>query len=309
MRRAFIETLCELAAERRDIVLVCGDLGFSVLEVFAARFPERFLNVGVAEQNMMGIAAGLAASGKTVFTYSIANFAIARCLEQFRNDVCGQNLAVIAVSVGAGTAYGPQGYTHHGIEDVAFVRTLPNVALISPGDPHETRWAVKALAARRAPASLRLGRGGEPLVHAEAVTAPLGTAIVMRPAGSDLTILSSGSPLPEAKAAAERLAESGLDVGLISMPAVVPLDSAIVIAAAQQSRLLLSVEEHVTEAGFGGAVAEVVAGLPSPRARLLRTGIGRLSHLAADQREVRRSQQFDADGIVRQARAALEAPR
>ena len=308
MRRAFIDTLCELAAERRDIVLVCGDLGFSVLEVFATRFPERFLNVGVAEQNMMGIAAGLAASGKMVFTYSIANFAIARCLEQFRNDVCGQNLPVIAVCVGAGTAYGPQGYTHHGIEDVAFVRALPNLALISPGDPHETRWAVRQLAARRGPASLRLGRGGEPPVHSEAVTVPLGKAVVIRSAGKDVTILSSGSPLPDAQAAAVRLAESGLDVGLISMPAVVPLDVETVRAAAQRSRLLLSVEEHVTEAGFGGAVAEVVSALPSPRARLLRTGIGRLSHLAADQRQIRRTQNFDADGIVQQARAALEVP-
>ncbi|MDE2184671.1 MAG: transketolase [Alphaproteobacteria bacterium] len=306
MRQAFIATLCELAKDRGDIVLVCGDLGFSVLEAFADRFPERFLNVGVAEQNMMGVAAGLAASGKTVFTYSIANFAVARCLEQFRNDVCGQNLPVIGVSVGAGAAYGAQGYTHHGIEDVTFTRGLPEVAVISPADLHETRWAVRRLLERRGPASLRLGRGGEPPVHDRAIEAPFGKAIMMRAPGRDATILCSGSPLAEAVAAANRLAAGGYEVGLLSVPTVTPLDVDAIADASRISRLLVSVEEHVVEGGFGGAVAEVIAGLPCPKAHLLRTGIARhLSHLAADQREVRRIHGFDAEGIVRQVEALL----
>ena len=139
MRSAFIDTLCELAEQQEDIVLLCGDLGYSVLERFAERFPRRFHNVGVAEQNMTGLAAGLAMSGKLVVTYSIANFAVVRCLEQLRNDVCYHNAPVIAVSVGSGMAYGAQGYTHHGIEDMAFTRILPNMAVVSPGDPAETR--------------------------------------------------------------------------------------------------------------------------------------------------------------------------
>src|ERR1700749_2063770 len=130
---------------------MCGDLGFSVLERFAERFPQRYFNAGIAEQNMTGMAAGMALAGNIVITYSIANFAILRCLEQFRNDVCYHNASVIVVSVGTGTAYGSQGYTHHGIEDIAITRTLPNVSVASPGDPEEVRWALRELMKRRGP--------------------------------------------------------------------------------------------------------------------------------------------------------------
>jgi transketolase len=308
MRRAFIDTLCDLASERDDIVVLSGDLGFSVLESFASRFPERFFNVGIAEQNMMGIAAGLAAAGKLVFTYSIANFAIARCLEQFRNDVCHHNSSVIAVSVGAGVAYGAQGYSHYGIEDVGFTRSLPNIAVVSPGDPAETIWAVRHLVARRAPASLRLGKGGEPPVHTGPLSGPLESAIVLRSPGRDVTILCSGSPLPDCHAAALQLAEANHDVGLLSIPTVHPLDEQAISHAAGKSRLLVSVEEHVAEAGFGGAVAEVVAGLSGRRSRLLRAGISRGGpKRAASQQEARRLDRLDARGLAERIEQALKA--
>ena len=145
MRTAFIDTLCELAERDPRIWLLTADLGYSVLERFAARFPHRYINVGVAEQNLTGIAAGLARCGKIVFTYSIANFPTLRCLEQIRNDVCYHQANVKIVAVGGGFAYGTLGYTHHGLEDLGIMRTLPHMTVIAPGDPTETRLATSAV--------------------------------------------------------------------------------------------------------------------------------------------------------------------
>jgi len=307
MRQAFVETLSALADEYPEIVLLTGDLGFSVLESFNTRFPGRLINVGVAEQNMMGMAAGLAASGKVVFTYSIANFAILRCLEQFRNDVCYHDLPVIAVSVGAGVAYGAQGYTHHGIEDAAISRLLPHIAVASPGDPPEVRWATRQLALRRRPASLRLGRGGEAAVHGTDPQGPIDKALTLHPPGQDITIIANGAILPEATEAIVLLRTRGIDAGLISMPFLQPLDEAAVEKIAHTSRLVLTVEEHVHRGGLGGAVAEVMAGLDAPRARLARAGLeGVPLTRAASQRSVRRHYGLDGSGIAARVLAELE---
>src|SRR5437763_8640674 len=154
-----------MAEEDERIWLLSGDLGYSVLESFVQKFPGRFVNVGVAEQNMIGVAAGLAMSGHVVFTYSIANFPVMRCLEQIRNDVCYHNLNVKIVAVGGGLAYGPAGYTHHALEYLAVMRAMTGMTVLAPGDPVETRLATKALADRQGPCYLRLGKAGEPLVH------------------------------------------------------------------------------------------------------------------------------------------------
>ena len=311
MRTAFIETLCELASEQDDIVLMCGDLGFSVLERFAERFPNRYINAGVAEQNMTGMAAGMALTGKVVITYSIANFAVLRCLEQFRNDACYHNAPVIVVSVGTGTAYGSQGYTHHGIEDVAITRTLPNVAVVSPGDPEEVRWALRELVKRRGPANLRLGRGGEPAVHAAgSLKGALDKAIILSPPGRDVTLLGMGGALLEAVAARERLQALGIDTGLVSAPSIMPFDTDFVAQAARGSRLLETVEENMTEGGLGSAVSEVVAEMAGARATVIRAGILRNgAKTAADQKETRRINGFDADGLVRRVESALPKAR
>jgi transketolase len=307
VRTAFIETLCELASERDDLVLMCGDLGFSVLERFAERFPDRYINAGIAEQNMTGMAAGMALAGKVVVTYSIANFAILRCLEQFRNDACYHNAPVIVVSVGTGTAYGSQGYTHHGIEDIAITRTLPNVAVVSPGDPEEVRWALRELVKRRGPANLRLGRGGEPAVHAAgALKGTLDKAIILSAPGRDVTLLGMGSALPEAIAACKRLQAQGIDAGVASLPSIMPFDVDFVAHAAQKSSLLVTVEENITEGGLGSAVSEVVAQARGPRAAVIRAGIARNgTKTATDQKESRRINGFDADGLVRRVESAL----
>src|SRR5207245_8966920 len=165
MRNAFFRALYALAERDERVFLIVGDLGFGVVEPFAERFPGRFLNAGVAEQDMTGIAAGLALCGKIVFTYSIANFPTLRCFEQIRNDVCYHNANVKVVSVGGGLAYGALGVTHHATEDIAVMRTLPNMTIVAPADSIEAELATRALATQSGPAYLRLGRSGEPRVH------------------------------------------------------------------------------------------------------------------------------------------------
>jgi transketolase len=257
VRTAFIDTLNELAEQDERIWLLCGDLGFSVLERFAARFPKRYVNVGVAEQNMTGIAAGLAMSGKIVFTYSIANFPVMRCLEQIRNDVCYHNLSVKIVAVGGGLAYGYAGYTHHAMEDLAIMRVLPNMTTLAPGDPVETRLLAKAAAARPGPCYLRLGKAGEPVIHASEPAIGIGKAALLRQ-GDAGTVISTGGTLGMAMKAAADLAERGVSVSVLSMPCLSPLDTNAVLAAAQATRRIVTVEDHGV-GGLGSAVAEVLA--------------------------------------------------
>src|SRR6185437_7546990 len=165
MRDAFFDALVELAEHDDRVHLVVGDLGFGVTKTFAQRFPRRFLNAGVAEQNMTGVAAGLALSGKVVFTYSIANFPVMRCLEQIRNDVCYHTLNVKIVAVGGGMAYGTAGCSHYALEDLAVLQALPNMTVIAPGDPVEVAWATRAIVAQPGPCYLRLGKAGEKRLH------------------------------------------------------------------------------------------------------------------------------------------------
>lgn len=257
MRTAFIETLCELAERDRRIWLLCGDLGYSVLEGFAERFPERYANVGIAEQNMMGMAAGLALTGKVVFTYSIANFPVMRCLEQVRNDVCYHNLNVKIVAVGGGLAYGTAGYTHHAVEDLAVMSAMPNMAVLAPADPVETRLATAAIAAYPGPCYLRLGKAGEPVLYDRQPEFSIGKAIRVRD-GKDITLISTGGMLGSVIEAAERLQEGGCSAQVLSMPTLSPLDSEAILQAARTTGRIVTVEEHGI-GGLGSAVADVLA--------------------------------------------------
>jgi transketolase len=258
MRTAFIETLCELAAKEDRLWLLTGDLGYSVLERFARQFPERYVNVGVAEQNLAGIAAGLARCGKIPFIYSIANFPTLRCLEQIRNDICYHEANVKIVAVGGGFTYGAQGYTHHGVEDLAILRALPNLAIVAPGDPVETRLATKAVVDRPGPCYLRLGKAKEAVVHHSEPEFELGRAITVRP-GRDLTLISTGGMLPETVAVAGRLGERGIEARVLSMHTVKPIDEDAILRAARETPALLTVEEHRLTGGLGSAVADVLA--------------------------------------------------
>jgi len=271
MRSAFFNTLLELAGEDQRVHLVVGDLGFGAVEPFAQRFPDRFLNVGVAEQNMTGVAAGLALCGKIVFTYSIGNFATLRCLEQIRNDVCYHRADVKIVSVGGGFAYGALGMTHHAVEDLAIMRALPGMVVVAPGDPFEVEQATRAVLTQPGPCYVRLGRSGEPRLHRPNVVFKLGRAIRVRE-GRGLTIISSGGLLETALRVADRLAEAGVDARVVSMHTLKPIDDAEILSAAAETGAIATLEEHSVIGGLGSAVAEILAESSGRRGRLRRFG-------------------------------------
>src|SRR4051812_8596827 len=224
MRNTFVATLLDIAARDPRVWLLCGDLGYSVLEVFHRRFPERFCNVGVAEQNMAGIAAGLAQAGKTVFIYSIGNFPTFRCLEQLRNDVCYHGADVKVVSVGAGFAYGSQGYTHHAVEDVAVMSALPGMEVFVPCDPLEVRAITQLVATSQRPSYLRLSRSGEPALHrAERIDARSPQFLCD---GDDVMILASGPIASACIEACDELRTHGISAGVVSVACLKPLDEA-----------------------------------------------------------------------------------
>lgn len=260
MRTAFIRSLFEAAEADERIWLLTGDLGFSVLEEFAQRFPERFINAGVAEQNMVGVAAGLALSGKVPFVYSIANFPVMRCLEQVRNDVCYHNLDVKIVSVGGGLVYGSQGYTHHGVEDIAVMSPLPGMSVLSPADPIEAAWAATAAVEHDGPVYVRLGKAGSPVLHKSRPAFEFGRAVTVRE-GRDVTLVASGAALETAVGAADDLAVQNVSARVLSMPTVKPIDVEALERAARETPLMVTVEEHGPVGGLFSAVLEVVAPL------------------------------------------------
>ncbi len=272
MRTAFIRALTELARQDRRITLVTGDMGFGVVEKFAEAYPDQFLNVGVAEQNMTGVAVGMALTGRIVFTYSIGNFPTLRCLEQIRNDVCYHEANVNVVTVGGGFAYGGLGISHHATEDLAVMRALPNMVVVAPGDPVETDAATRAVALGRGPSYLRLGRAGERAVHIPPLRFELGKAIVVRE-GGDLTLISTGGMLERAVRVAEQLEADGTRVRVLSMHTVKPLDTEAVVRAAQDTAVVVTLEEHSAIGGLGSAVAEVLAESQIPRVRFRRLAL------------------------------------
>jgi transketolase len=261
VRTAFVDELTSAAARDARVWLLTGDLGFSVLERFATVNPGRFINAGVAEQNMVGVAAGMALSGAVPVVYSIANFPVMRCLEQIRNDVCYHRLPVKIVSVGAGLAYASQGYTHHGVEDLAVMRALPGMTVLAPADPVEARWAARAAIDIPGPVYIRLGKGGEPVLHADEPQFEVGRAVRMRE-GEDVTLVASGTALAIALSAADQLAERGISAEVLSMPTVAPADAEALHVAATGTRLIATVEEHGPVGGLHAAVLETLSPMP-----------------------------------------------
>ena len=303
MRTAFIKELCVLAEADDRIWLICGDLGYSVLEAFSDRFPKRYLNAGVAEQNMTGIAAGLALTGKIVFTYSIANFPVMRCLEQVRNDVCYHNLNVKIVSVGGGLAYGSHGYTHHGVEDLAVMSVLPNMTVIAPGDPIEARAATRAVITHPGPAYLRLGKAGEPVLHKPEIDFQIGRAIRMED-GDDLTLISTGGMLGETLNAAATLRSQGRSIRVLSMPTLMPFDAEAVCSASRETGGIITVEEH-GPGGLGTRTAEVLAECANSTPFYPVCLASMAIKTAGTQSQLRGSQGVCAEGIVARAMQIL----
>ena len=253
MRDAFIESLSKIAENDKDIFLITGDLGFGVLDNFAEKFPSQFLNVGVAEQNMTGIATGLALSGYKVFTYSIANFTTLRCLEQIRNDACYHNANVNVVSIGGGFGYGALGMSHHATEDLSIMRALPNLLVTAPSSISEVKKLTRELYESSSPSYLRLDKS-----HAKGpkkASIELGKALKIRE-GKDLTIISCGGILDEAIKAADLLEKEGIDLRILSMHTIKPLDHHSIDAAVKETGGIITLEENNILGGLGSAVAE-----------------------------------------------------
>jgi transketolase len=254
MRDAFVKTLLEEAKKDKNIILITGDLGFGVLDDFQKELPNQFINSGVNEQAMMGMAAGIASTGKRVFVYSIGNFPTLRCLEQIRNDICLMNNSVVVVSVGAGYAYGPQGYTHHALEDIAVLRSLPNLDVVVPADPMETKLITKFLVKSASPSYLRLGKSNEKQISSDNLKVLKGKFNEVI-SGDSGTILFVGSVGVVAVKAAKELKNLSISVSVASAPFVSNLDETYLRLAARKGPII-SVEEHSIRGGFGSALLE-----------------------------------------------------
>jgi transketolase len=252
MRTAFIEQLAEEARKDDSVFLIVGDLGYSVVEKFAAEFPNQFLNAGIAEQNMTGIAAGLAMQGYCVFTYSIGNFPTLRCLEQIRYDVCYHNLNVKIVAVGGGYAYGPLGVSHHCTEDLGILRSIPNMTVCAPGDPYEAKAITALSVKKKGPCYIRLGKAGEVMVHKKSPAMSWGKALCIIE-GNETAVLSTGAML---KYSEEMITKNKLGYGLYSFPFIKPLDYNLLIHIAKTYKSITTIEEHQKNTGFGSAVLE-----------------------------------------------------
>jgi transketolase len=258
MRDRFIATLSRVAADDSDVMLLTADLGFGVLNDFAERFPRQYLNVGVAEQNMTGVAAGLALSGKRVFTYSIANFPTLRCLEQIRNDICYHGLPVTIVSIGGGLSYGQLGFSHHATEDLAILRSLAGMTVVAPGDDDEAEAATLALASNNGPAYLRLDRATHPAAPGGAAF-ELGRMRVVRE-GHGVLLLATGAILNTTVDAAIALASRGVEAAVASCHTIKPFDEESLLRQLESRGiyLIVTVEEHTVIGGLGSVVAETL---------------------------------------------------
>ena len=267
-RIAFADTLIELAEEDPRVVVVCNDsIGSSNLKTFQMRFPDRTINVGIAEQNLVGAGAGLANGGLVPFVCGASCFLTGRALEQVKIDLGYSRSNVKLCGMASGVAYGELGPTHHSVEDFAWVRAIANMTVIAPADPMETAAAVRTAAELDGPVFLRLSRMPVPAVHPEGYEFRIGRAAWLR-RGTDLTLIANGTMVSRALEAASLLQAKGISAGVLNMATVRPIDRAA-IAEAAAAGPIVTVEEHTTYGGLGGAVAEVVVQTHPVRMRLL----------------------------------------
>lgn len=296
MRNIFFNELHEFAKKNSDITVVIGDVGFSVVDQFSENLPDQFLNVGICEQSMIGIAAGLAMMGKKVFVYSIIPFVTMRCYEQIRNDICYQKLPVTIVGVGEGFAYGTQGSTHHAIEDINIMRGLPGMRIFSPGDLLESKCLVKEVLNSDLPTYIRLGKKNESLVHSTESEIDITRPINLLPSSQNV-ILSTGYTLKIAYEACIELQKKGIDIGLHSIPCLKPLN--INFIKENEYRSIFTIEEHSILGGLGTAISEIIAEELSYKPVFRRFGIpDKFVHFAGTTEYLREHFGLDKKSIV-----------
>jgi transketolase len=257
-RDAYVEALMEAAEYDERIVVVVNDsVGSSKLAPFAERFPDRLVNVGIAEQDMVGVAAGLANGGKIPFVSAAACFLTARAMEQVKVDAAYAQNNIKLCGMSPGMAYGQLGPTHHSIEDLAWLRAIPDLAVVVPTDSVETAQAIAWAARHEGPVFVRVSRMGVPDVNAPDYRFEPGKAVLLRE-GEDVTLMANGTVVSRALRAADLLAEEGIDARVLSVPSIKPLDVDAIVAAARETGAIVTAEEATVNGGLGGAVAEVV---------------------------------------------------
>lgn len=271
MRNAFASEITELAQKDQRVVLLSGDIGNRLFDRLKESCPERFFNCGVAEANMISVAAGMALCGLRPVTYTITPFVTARCLEQIRLDVCYQRMPVIIVGTGSGLSYASLNATHHSCEDIASLRVLPNMTVLCPGDPVEVRLSLRAALQHDGPVYIRLGKKGEPIIHKQTPDFSIGKWIPLRE-GKDVYLLSTGNLLPLALEIADALLDYSVSCGVMSCHTIKPLDEHCLNAVFLEASLVVTLEEHSVLGGFGGSVAEWQSEQVNLKARLMRIG-------------------------------------
>jgi transketolase len=306
MRNAFADELLKLARQDSRVAVLSGDIGNRLFDKFKAEFPDRFYNCGVAEANLISMAAGMASCGMRPIGYTITPFITTRCLEQIKVDVCYHGMPVLIVGTGSGLSYSSLGSTHHSFEDLAIMRVLPGMSVLAPADSGELRSCMRAALQQNGPAYIRIGKKGEPVIFPEPPPVEIGKWNIVEH-GDRVCILSCGTLLPVALAAAALLRDTGLQPRVVRCASVKPLDTDFLAHAAANSEVLVTMEEHSLIGGFGSAVAEFLldANLPHPP-RLLRAGIpDHFLHDCGEQDHARSLCGLDAPSIANRIQELL----
>lgn len=287
-----------MAAADKNIELVTGDLGYGVLKPFWEACPNQFTNAGIAEQNMISMAAGMAMAGKTVFVYSIGNFPTLRCLEQIRNDCAYHHQNVNIVTIGGGFVYGALGMSHQATEDMAVFNALPEVSVFAPGDPAEAEACARAMAKTPGTSYIRLGRGGEMKIRETIEDFRIGKGLPVKK-GERVVLLSTGALYEEIDSAVKSLQEKGIDPAVYTMPTVKPLDRDLIERCGIEYELIVTVEEHSVIGGLGSLVSSVLAEMKTRKAYLRRIGVHDVyATLAGDQKYLRKRYGVSAEAIT-----------
>jgi transketolase len=303
MRTAFMHRLCELARRNERICLAVGDLGYSVVDVFMKEFPGRFLNAGVAEQSMIGIATGWSlAENAIVFTYSLANFSSMRCLEQIRNDCCAHNANVKIISLGSGITYSQSGYSHFAIEDLAVIGALPNITIFTPADPLEAKRCLDLMVQFSGPAYISMPKSGEPMLGGNPCSFNIGDFVEYKP-GTDVCIIGVGVILSECLNAANILAKE-INSSVIGFPVFKPLLENVIVEYLKKFSLTVIVDEHSAYGGLANLIGEIIArhGITT---KLLKLTLPEGFNKIGPQADLRRLCGLDAEQIAGQIRKAI----
>lgn len=304
MRNAFAEELALIASENPAVVLLSGDIGNKLFDPLKAIDPRRFYNCGVAEANMMGVAAGMALSGLRPVVYTITPFTTTRCFEQIRVDACYHSAPVVIVGTGSGLSYADLGPTHHSLEDLAILRTLPGMRVLAPCDTTELRLGLRAALQEDGPVYMRIGKKGEPAIHAQTTDFRIGKAIVVRP-GADVVLIAAGTIMPEALEARDLLRKQGLTPEVVSFHSVKPLDHTYLADASRRFKLMVTIEEHGLIGGLSGAIAEWRASRPDAPPQIAIGAVDEFMHEVGTQQYARERYGLTAAHIANAVQASL----